>query len=173
MLMVVMGSQAISQESLKEVVTNEGFAWMAGRWKATTDEGQELLLVYQWTLNGHAIISDFKMGDDYMSHGIIYYLSSDEKVLQVTVDSRGLNTKSEWKIDEDKAVSITEGKDEWGETTVMAIVHSKVDNNTMKVELCPVENGQVGDTPVTGVEFKRQVKPTTSTTRKKDPPAIL
>ena len=57
-LLVVVGSVAIGQESLKEIVTAEGIGWLAGRWKATTDEGQDILLGYRWAANGHAVVSE-------------------------------------------------------------------------------------------------------------------
>ena len=38
-VLVTIGNVAIGQESLKDVVEEQGFAWMAGQWKATTDDG--------------------------------------------------------------------------------------------------------------------------------------
>ena len=38
---------------------------MTGQWKAVTDSGQEMVLTYQWAVKGHAIVSTFKMTDQY------------------------------------------------------------------------------------------------------------
>ena len=157
-LLVVMGSAAIGQESLKEIVTGEGFAWLAGRWKATTDEGQEILLGYRWAANGHAVVSDFKMGED-SRQGIIYYVADEEIVKQLTVDSKGKVTISTWEVDGNRIVTKTKMSDEYGQETAVAIAYSKIDNKTMKVKLFGLESGQVAEEAWFELEFKRQARP--------------
>jgi len=155
-LLTIGAGQAAAQQSLEDVVTEMGFGWMAGRWKATTDEGQELLLVYRWVADKNAIVMDFKMGEEASSHGMIYYLPDEEKVAQISVDSQGNVSRATWDVIGEKAVSTSERTDNYGQKRSMAIAHSKVKAGLMKVELFSVENGQIGDEPQYTVEFKRQ-----------------
>jgi len=74
-----MGSAAMAQESLKDLSEQEGLSWMAGNWKGYTDDGQEILLSYQWAAKGHAITSSFKMGET-SQQGLIYFDATMEQV---------------------------------------------------------------------------------------------
>jgi hypothetical protein len=155
--MVVCGSHAIGQQSLKDMVTNEGFAWMAGSWKATTDEGQEIQLTYRWVAEGHALVLDFKMGE-VVSHGMIYFASNGGQVVSVSVDNKGNVSKGTWDVEGAKIVLKNKTTNANGETREMAICWSKVDNKTMKVELYAIENGTMSGESRGTLEFKRQAK---------------
>ena len=96
-VLVAIGNVAIGQESLKDVVEQQGFAWMAGQWKATTDDGQEIVLAYKWAVKGHAIVSSFKMGES-SSQGMIYFDADQQQVRQFSVDSRGRANKATWDV---------------------------------------------------------------------------
>ena len=156
-MLVAMGGTAIGQESLKSVVEEQGFAWMAGKWKAVTDDGQEILLSYQWAVKGHAIVSTFKMGDS-SSQGMIYFDADTQQVRQFSVDSRGRATKAAWEARDGKAIAKTKMADEYGQTTDVAIAYSKTDAAAMKVEVYGLEDGELSDYPLFEVEFKKQKK---------------
>ena len=156
-ILVAMGGVAIGQESLKAVVEQQGFAWMAGKWKAVTDDGQEILLSYQWAVKGHAIVSTFKMGDN-SSQGMIYLDAETEQVLQFSVDSRGRANKATWDVQDGKAIARTKMTDEYGQTTDVAIAYSKTDAAAMRVEVYGLDGGELSDYPWFEVEFKKQKK---------------
>jgi hypothetical protein len=88
LVLVVTGNVAISQESLKNVVEQQGFTWMDGQWKATTENGREIELAYEWAVKGHAIMTTFKMGE-HLSKGMIYFDADQQQVRQLSLDSRG------------------------------------------------------------------------------------
>ena len=154
-MLVAMGGLAIGQESLKEVVEQQGFAWMAGKWKAVTDDGQEILLSYQWAVKGHAIVSTFKMSDS-SSQGMIYFEADQQQVRQFSVDSRGRATKATWEVQDGKAIAKTKMTDEYGQATDVAIAYSKTDTTTMKVAVYGLEDGKPSDYPLFKVGFKKQ-----------------
>ena len=156
-ILVAVGGVAIGQESLKAVVEQQGFAWMAGNWKAVTDDGQEILLSYQWAVKGHAIVTTFKMGES-SSQGMIYFDAETEQVLQFSVDSRGRANKATWDVQNGKAIARTKMTDEYGQTTDVAIAYSKTDAAAMKVEVYGLEDGELSDYPWFEVEFKKQKK---------------
>jgi len=155
LVLVVMGNVAISQESLKNVVEQQGFAWMAGQWKATTENGQEIELAYQWAVKGHAIMTTFKMGEN-SSQGMIYLDADHQLVSQLSVDSRGRATKATWDVKDGKAIAKTQMTDEYGQTTDVAIAYSKIDSINMKVEVYGLENGQLSEYPWFEITFKKQ-----------------
>ena len=156
-MLVAVGGTAVGQESLKDIVEQQGFAWMAGNWKAVTDDGQEILLSYQWAVKGHAIVSTFKMGDS-SSQGMIYYDAETEQVRQFSVDSRGRANKATWDVQEGKAIARTKMTDEYGQTTDVAIAYSKNDAGAMKVQVYGLEDGELSEYPWFEVEFKKQQK---------------
>jgi hypothetical protein len=156
-VLVAIGNVAIGQENLKSVVEQQGFAWMAGQWKATTDDGLEIVLAYNWAVKGHAIVSTFKMGDN-SSQGLIYFDTDQQQVRQFSVDSRGRATKATWDARDGKAIAKTQMADEYGQTTDVAIAYSKIDSTNMKVEVYGLEDGELTDYPWFEINFKKQKK---------------
>jgi hypothetical protein len=157
-------AQANAQLSLADVVAEAGFDWMIGKWVATTDDGDQVQLVYKWELAKHLVTIQFKMRD-YEYRGMIFYVPAKEEVVQVAVDNRGGNGKGLWEPDGDKAIMKIEHTGTDGETNRMGLVHSKVNAETMKVGMYAVEStGELAEEPWATLEYKLQ-RPKT---RKKD-----
>ncbi len=156
-ILIILGGSAVAQQSLREIVTEFGYDWLAGRWIATTDDGTTIQLVYKWELNGHLLAVDFKMGQ-YASRGMIFNLQSEEKATQVSVDNRGGRSKATWAGREDGSlVSKTERVNAEGEVQKSAAVYKKVDAKTMKIALYGLdENGELNDESWFTMDFKRQ-----------------
>jgi len=148
------GSVAIGQESLKDVVEQQGLAWMIGNWKATMDDGQEIVVTYQWAAQGQTIVSTLKMGES-SSQGMIYLNADEEQVKQFSVDSRGRVNKGTWEIQGAKAVLKTTMSDEYGEATELGVTYEKVNNNTIKVGVYALENGDLAYDPWFEMDYKR------------------
>jgi len=157
MLLVAMGTVATGQESLKDIVEQEGLAWLAGQWKAVTDDGTEILLTYRWAVKGYAIVSNFKMGDN-SSQGIIYFVADDQQVRQLTVDSRGQAVAATWEVQDGKAITKTKMIDEYGEATDVGFAFSRTDATTMNVAVYELENGELSDYSAFDINFKKQKK---------------
>jgi len=156
-LLVTMAAVATGQESLKDIVEQEGFAWMIGQWKAATDDGTEILLTYRWAVRGHAIVSNFEMGDN-VSQGIIYLVADEQQAGQLTVDSRGRAIPATWEVQDGKAIAKTRMIDEYGQATDVGFAFSKVDANTMNVAAYELENGELSDYSSFEIDFKKQKK---------------
>ena len=156
-LLVAMASVATGQESLKDIIEQEGFAWMIGQWKAEMDDGTEMLLTYRWAVKGHAIVSNFEMGDN-VSQGIIYLVMDEQQARQLTVDSRGQAIPSTWQVQDGKAVTKTKMIDDYGQATDVAFAFSKVDADTMHVAAYELENGELSDYSSFEIDFKKQKK---------------
>jgi len=154
--LVIWTSAAAAQEKLGDLVEEAGFNWMIGRWTTTTDDGQEIEMLYRWGLDRYMATVDFKMGE-YAYRGMIYYVPSEQKVIEVGVDNRGGTAKGIWDMEGEKAISKSERNQADGETMKVAMSHSKVNGKTMKVAVYQVEsNGEQADEPWATLEFKRQ-----------------
>jgi len=156
-ILMTVGGATFGQESLKEALDQEGFNWMVGRWKATTDDGVDVLLSYQWAVDGHALVYSFQMGER-LGKGLIYFDDMLEEVQQFSVDSRGRTVKASWSAEYGSAVCNTTMYSEEGEATDVAIVYSKVNNRTMKVAVHGMENGSRSYDPWFEINFAKQVR---------------
>ncbi|NQT00544.1 MAG: hypothetical protein HQ580_00830 [Planctomycetes bacterium] len=160
-VLIIWSGSAMAQQSLRDLAQEYGGDWLAGRWTATTDDGTEILLVYRWGLDGHAVIVDFKMGE-YASHGMIYYVPDDEKATAISVDNRGGRSKGTWEAQDDKLVSKNERIDAEGNVQKSGAVYSKVDARTIKIALYGLDQyDELNDEPWYTMDFKRQVRKTT------------
>jgi hypothetical protein len=156
--LVIWTSSAAAQEKLGDLVEEAGFNWMIGRWTATTDDGQEIEMTYRWDLDKYLAITDFKMGE-YAYRGMIFYVPSEQKVVEVGVDNRGGTAKGTWDMEGEKAISKSERTQADGETIRAAMLHSKGDAETMKVAVYQIqETGEQADEPWATLQFKRQKK---------------
>lgn len=165
-ILVICSGSAIAQTSLRDLAQEYGCNWLAGRWTATTDDGTEILLVYRWVCDGHAVVMDLKMGE-YLSHGMIYYVPDDEKATAVSIDNRGGSSKGTWEVQGDKLVAKSEHTNADGEMRKSGAVYSKVDNKTIKIALYGLNDyDELDDEPWFTTEFKRQPRKTQKKTAK-------
>ncbi len=149
------GAAEAAAESLKAVVQEAGFGWMAGRWVATTDRGQ-MESFYRWGLGGHMVSIGFK-GGEMEGLGMIYYSPVDGQVVQFGADNRGGSVKGLWDVDGETAVTTLEYTGPDGQRRKMGITHTKVDRKTSKVGYHRVEsNGELSDEALGTLEYKRQ-----------------
>ena len=154
--LVIWTSAVAAQEKLGDLVEEAGFNWMIGRWTATTNDGLEIEMLYRWGLDRYLATVDFKMGE-YAYRGMIFYVPTEQKVVEVGVDNRGGTAKATWDIEGEKVVSKGERIQGNGETVRVAIINSKVNNKTMKMELYSIDSsGERAYEPWATLEFKRQ-----------------
>ena len=154
--LVIWTSSAAAQEKLGDLVQEAGFNWMIGRWTATTDDGQEIEISYRWGLDRYLATYDFKMGE-FAYRGMIFYVPTEQKVIEMGVDNKGGTAKATWSMEGEKAISKSERIQADGEIVRMAIINSKVNNKTMKMELYGADSsGEQADEPWATLQFKRQ-----------------
>jgi hypothetical protein len=157
-IIVITTTGVNAQQKLGDLVSESGFDWLLGKWEAMTNEGEKVELEYKWELDKHLIIMKFKVPDNEF-HAMIYYIPTEDQVVQVTVDKKGGTGKGIWEPQGDKAILKHEHTDADWQTTKLGIVHSKVDNNTMKWEIHELyDSGELSDYPNMTVELKRQKK---------------
>jgi hypothetical protein len=157
--LIIWNSAATAQESLASLMEQSGSEWIVGKWAGESPDGQKYAIEYKWELKPHVLSVHFK-GFDFEYHGIIFFNASEEQVVQIGVDSRGGNGKGVWEAEYGRATMKSEHAGEYGEVSRMGFVYSKVDANTMKLELYGLdEYGALDNNPGTTLEFKRQKQP--------------
>jgi hypothetical protein len=156
--LVVWASGARAQEKLGDLVTEGGFDWMIGDWTATTDQGDKIDLAWKWELDKHMLNMHLKW-PNYEYRGMIYYVPAEDKIVQVGADDRGGSGKGVWESEDDKAILKYENTDADGRTRKIAMVHSRVDKDAMKVEVYKIsDTGELGESPAFTTEYKRLKK---------------
>jgi hypothetical protein len=133
-LLAVGGPMASAQQKLGDMVAESGYEWMAGRWVASTDQGQEIVYEQKWILDRHAGLVDLKMGD-FKYAGLIMLKPGSDEVVQLGADNKGGTWKGTWTEDYAGAVQRMEHTDPYGEVNKAEVVHSKVDADTMTVAM--------------------------------------
>ena len=152
---VLLGSAAMGQSALERMVEEGDMGWLPGRWTTTTDEGESIVLVYQWQLNKNMISVYFKMGD-YSYRGMIFCVPGQERVIEAGVDSKGSTAKCEWDVTWDGAITKRVASKVDGEKESVGIATSKVNKDTMKMKLYTMEYGSLSSDAWATLEFKRQ-----------------
>jgi len=153
-ILACLGSMAMGQESLKDIVETEGLSWMIGSWKGTTDDGQDILISYQWAADGHVMTSALDMGE-VSSTGMMYFDAGAEQVKQVSINNRGQKSEATWESDYGKAVCKTSMTDQYGDSTEVGIVYSKVNDSTIHIALYGLDNGELAQDPWFELDFKK------------------
>jgi len=157
-ILIILATGAKAQQKLGDLVTEGGFDWMMGRWEATSDQGDKVELVYKLELDKHLATIHLKW-PNYEYRGMIFYKPTEDKIVQIGVDSQGGSGKGTWDADGNKAVLKNEHTGADSQTNKMGFVHSKVDANTMKWEVYELySSDELADYPSFTAEFKLQKK---------------
>ena len=155
-VLFILAGGASAQQKLGDLVTEDGFDWMIGKWQTTTDQGDKVDLVYKWELDKHMVSVHLKW-PGYEHRGMIFYVPTEEKIVQIGADNQGGSGKGTWEAQGDKAVHKYEHTSANWETNKMGFIHSKVDADTMKLEVYEVSSsGELSDYPSFTSEYKRQ-----------------
>lgn len=155
-ILVILAGGARAQMKLGDLVSENGFDWMLGKWEATNDEGDKVELEYKWELNKNLMTIRLKW-PNFEYRGMIFYMPAKERVVQAGVDNGGGNGMGTWEPVGEKAVLKYEHTGLYGEVSRMGFGHSKVDGKTMKVEIYEMSSdGGLAEEPGMSMEFKRQ-----------------
>jgi len=150
-----------AQQTIKALAAENGVTWLAGRWKAATDEGTEVEMRFRWVADGQAAITDVAMGE-FQFHGMTYRLPGEYDILALGIDNRGRIAKGFWDMQGDKLVLRNTMIGDDGRPVEIALVHSKVNGRTMNVEMYGVQDGQLAPEPWGTLRYTRQPRPTRS-----------
>jgi len=165
-LVVIAITPMDAQEKLGDLVSENGYEWIIGKWAATMDDGDKIEVEYKWGLDKCIMLMDLKM-KDFKYHGMIMFRPSNMEVIQIGADNKGGTWKGTWQDEYGVAVHRTEHTSREGEVNKADLVHSRVDANTLKLAMYGVESdGSRAASPWSELTYKRQKRPRISTTLK-------
>jgi len=157
-ILVILAAGARAQQKLGHLVAEGGFDWMIGRWQTTIDQGDKIDIVWKWELDKHLAIIQLR-SPNYEYIGMIFYVPTEDKIVQIGADNEGGSGKGTWDADGNKAVLKNEHTEADSQTNKEGYAFSKVDADTMKMEVYEVYSaGELADYPSFTAEFKRQKK---------------
>lgn len=145
-----------AQEKLGDLISQNGYDWMIGRWRATDAEGRANDLEYKWGLDKHIVIVDVGI-DGFKYHGMIMYSPSSEEITQIGADNMGGTWKGTWDEDYEGAVHRIECVRSDGTIVRMEHVYIRIDADTFKLKQYPTEvTGSRASESKNPLTFKRQ-----------------
>jgi hypothetical protein len=146
----------VAQPGVRAALEKEGVDWVVGNWKGANEAGQQISLVYEWTLNGSALEIDLTLeGAEY--EGIIVREPLDGKLTELGADNRGGVTRATWRVDDGALVSERRNTSAEGQEYRMAVVSRKVDDDTVIATVHRLtESGEVSDEVRDTVKLTRQ-----------------
>jgi hypothetical protein len=153
--------RATDYQKLGDIVSEGGYEWMMGKWKAT--QGAETFeLEFKPILGMHAALADVKAGDDrYLD--MITYIASRQEVVDFGVDNHGGTWKGTWEQDGGDAVNKIEYTKPDGTSWKGQHVYVKINSDEMKVKQYEVGADGSRAAESRDLTFKRQKPPAPQT----------
>jgi uncharacterized protein (TIGR03067 family) len=157
---------AVAQDKLGDLVTENGYDWLVGKWAATDDNGRKVGLEYKWILDKYAMSVNVTIGD-FKYNGLIMLVPSREEIVQVGADNMGGTWNGTWSEDYEGAANRNKRLEADGTTQTMDLVYIKLDNNSFKVKEYPVDDSGYRGSEARGeITFKRQNEETAQASAK-------
>jgi hypothetical protein len=153
-LSLAMTSVAAEPNSIGNILKENGFDWLLGKWAATTDANQKIEAEFEMEADGYAISIEAKSGSNE-NVGLVYYSPAKKTILYTGVDSTGRIFGGPWEIMGDKLVVNIEQTKPDGSITHYLRYLSKVDADTMKSVTYSVVDGKHSEEPIGTLVFKR------------------
>jgi len=122
---------ATDYQKLGDIVSEGGYEWMTGKWKATQGD-QTYELEFKPILSMHAALADVKV-DDVKYLVMITYVPSRQEVVDFGVNNRGGMWKGTWEQDGSNALNKIEYTKADGTTLKVQHVYVRTNNDEMNV----------------------------------------
>ncbi len=149
-------SPANGAQPLGTLISEGGFDWMAGTWVATSSRGVTIEVTYKWAIENHVISVEYKASNDFTYRGLIFYKATEGKIVHIGADNLGSVWEGVWDTDGRRAIMNFANTKADGQTLKGAAANSRIDADTMKVEMYIVQYGELSDEPVETTTYKRK-----------------
>ena len=155
-LCVALTSPAFSAQPLGTLISDGGFDWMAGTWVATSSRGVTVEFTYKWAIENHVISVKYEFSNDFTYRGLIFYKATEDKIVHVGADSLGGVWEGVWDTDGPHAIMKFANTMADGEIQRGAAANSRIDADTMKVEMYLLQDGELDDEPMVTRTYRRK-----------------
>jgi hypothetical protein len=154
-LSLAMTANAAEPNNVGNILKENGFDWLFGKWETITDANQKIEVEFELEADGYAISIEAKTGSNE-NVGLVYYSPAKKTILYTGVDSTGRVNTGPWEIKGDKLVANIEQTKPDGSITRYVRYLSKVDADTMKSVTYSVVDGKRSEEPIGTLVFKRE-----------------
>ena len=155
-LPVALSSPVFAAQPLGTLISEGGFDWMAGTWITTTDQGETIEVTYKWAVEKHVIAVHYKSSSGFDYHGLIFYRVTEDKIVHIGADNLGGVWEGTWDSDGRRAIMEFANTRANGEIRRGTAANSRVDADTMKVEMYLAQDIEPGDEPMATMTYKRK-----------------
>ena len=146
---------AAEPNNIGNILKENGFDWLFGKWAAITDANQKIEAEFELEADGYAISIEAKAGSN--EHvGLVYYSPTKKIILYTGIDNTGRVNAGPWEIKGDKLIVNIEQTKPDGSITSFVRYLSKVDADTMKSVTYSVVDGKRSEEPIGTLVFKRE-----------------
>jgi hypothetical protein len=153
-LLSAMTAIAAEPNSVGNILKENGFDWLFGKWETVTDANQKIEAEFELEAEGYAISIEAKVGSN--EHvGLVYYSQAKKMILYNGVDNAERVFTGPWEIKGDKLVINLEQAAPDGSITRFVRFLSKVDADTMKSVTYRIVDGKRSEEPIGTLIFKR------------------
>jgi hypothetical protein len=153
-LSLTIAVNAAEPNNVGNILKENGFDWLFGKWKTITDANQKIEIEFELEADGYAISIEAKTGSNE-NVGLVYYSPAKKIILYTGVDSTGQVNAGPWEIKGDKLVINLERTAPDGSITRFVRYLSKVDADAMKSVTYSVVDGKRSEEPIGTLVFKR------------------
>jgi hypothetical protein len=146
---------AAEPNNIGNILKENGFDWLFGKWETITDSNQEIEAEFELEINGYAISFEAKAGNNEHT-GLVYYLPAKKAILYTGIDSTGRIYTGTWEIKDNKLILNLAIDNPDSSTNYFVRYLSKIDVNAMKSVTYNIVSGKRADEPIATLEFKRK-----------------
>jgi hypothetical protein len=145
-------STLLNASPLSDLVQESKADWMMGTWKR---EG--VTLSFDYKLDKHAIEMKYEIGE-VKGQGMIAMTPGEEAPDYLAADDRGGVAKGKWDETDGNPTLKLKHTDADGNVKQLAVVYSKVDDQTMKVSIRQLNDAGETEGDPMEVELKKRIK---------------
>jgi len=153
-LLPAMTAIAAEPNNIGNILKENGFDWLFGKWETTSDSNQKFEAEFELEADGYAISIEAKAGKNE-HNAFVYYSPAKKAILYTGIDGSGRIYTGTWEIKDNKLILNLEQDIPDGSTNYFVRYLSKIDANTMKSVTYNIVNGKRADEPIATLEFKR------------------
>ena len=148
-------------QKLGDQMDKEGTAWIVGKWVLSNSppDMNMSIIHYEWDLDRHIVLMRMeRQQDKFKYRGMMLFIPSKKEIAGMGADNLGGVHRVSWQTKDSTLLQSFERTDPKGRTGKVEMVCTKVDNDTMKVDMSLIveEGDRRSSKPLPTGTYKRE-----------------
>ena len=148
-------------QKLGDQMDKEGTAWIIGKWvlSSSSPDMNMSIIQYEWDLERRIVLMSMeRLQDKFKYRGMMLYIPSKKEIVGMGVDNMGGTHKVSWRTKDSNLFHSFERTDAEGRLGRVEMVCTKVDNDTMKMDMSFIveEGDRRSSKPLPTGTYKRE-----------------